>query len=66
MTNAQPTTPLRPCREEERPNARLITAAPDLLAACKWALELHCPDADDDECGAIVALKDAIAKAEGK
>ena len=55
----------------EKANARLIAAAPDLLAACKIALEV-CNYADD---GRIVdptttkaekMLKTAIARAEGR
>lgn len=39
---------------------------PNLLEACIFALdELHCPDGDDDECGAIAALRDAVKKARG-
>jgi len=41
-------------------NARLIAAAPDLLAACKGRLH-----ADDCTCGACEPLQAAIAKAEG-
>lgn len=45
-------------------NIRLIVAIPFLLDACQTALaELHCPDGDDAECGAIAALKDALAMA---
>lgn len=40
---------------------------PELLEACQTALEeLHCPDGDDEECGAIAALRDAIAQASDK
>ncbi len=44
-----------------RADASLIVAAPDLLAACKYAL--HMADDDDDRlCNMLAA---AIAKAEG-
>jgi hypothetical protein len=43
-------------------NIHLILALPYLLDACETALrDLHCPDGDDAECGAIALLKDAIA-----
>ena len=52
---------------EKNANARLIAAAPELLDASKFALEeLHCPDGDDAECGALAALRDAIATAEDR
>jgi hypothetical protein len=58
-------------------NARLIAAAPDLLAACKLAIpEISClfnqayhrretPERDPSVCAALDALKAAIAAAEG-
>lgn len=46
-------------RTEKQANARLIAAAPDLLAACRAAYE-HRLDLDVDE-----LLREAIAKAEG-
>ena len=53
--------------QEKEANAQLIAAAPDLLEACFIAaLELHCPDGDDHECGAFAVINDAIAKAQGK
>ena len=46
-------------------NIHLILALPHLLGACETAIaELHCPDGDDAECGAIVELKDAVAMTE--
>ena len=50
-------------------NAKLICAAPDLLAACKAALALmQDPDADEyfDATRLEYMLEDAILKAEGK
>ena len=44
-------------------NARLIAAAPDLLAACKAALNIRSTDPDDPRVFEI--LYNAIAKAEG-
>jgi hypothetical protein len=44
---------------DKHANARLIAAAPDLLAACKMALN------EGDDHKAIEAIKAAIAKAEG-
>jgi hypothetical protein len=46
--------------ERARANARLIAAAPDLLAALKYLLELG---GDDDR---RIAAEAAIAKAEGR
>lgn len=45
---------------EREANARLIAAAPDLLAACKAALDMG------DEFEAEKMIRAAIAKAEGK
>lgn len=39
---------------------------PDLLEACYAALELQCPDGDDEECCTRLVIQDAIAKAEGR
>ena len=47
-------------------NARLIAAAPDLLEACKAALEVIEGDADEFVVAVRHSLKTAIAKAEGK
>ena len=50
-------------------NARLITAAPDLLEAAKWAeTQLSYArrlDQNADHCDKVDALRAAIAKAEG-
>jgi hypothetical protein len=52
----------------KRANARLIAAAPDLLAACKAALVVLMADSDSEEDNAeeIASLKAAIARAEGE
>jgi hypothetical protein len=54
------------CPEESQANARLIAAAPELLEACKEALEHF----DKYTKGIVIDAKDslrmAIAKAEGK
>lgn len=49
-------------------NARLIAAAPDLLAACREALDLLEERSATDERAAYLAqhMADAIAKAEGR
>ncbi len=51
-------------------SARLITAAPDLLAACKEVLRLLVLEADEvtelEETGVRTLLDAAIAKAEGR
>lgn len=50
-------------------NARLIAAAPDLLAACRLAFEAlpHAADCAKDPCRCRVSvLATAIAKAEGR
>jgi hypothetical protein len=50
-------------------NARLIAAAPDLLAALKWAVDcsdMNLDDLDLDTCAALDAARAAIAKAEGR
>lgn len=50
-----------PALPEGQANARLIAAAPDLLAACKLALE-----SGEFLCGEDGIVKAAIAKAEGR
>lgn len=52
----------RRSREEEEANARLIAAAPDLLAAAVHALESAVADDMDDW---FAELRAAVAKAEG-
>jgi hypothetical protein len=57
-----------PCdvrRAEQEANARLIVAAPDLLAVCKTYVE-HWIAMDAEEQVAIDAMRVAIAKAEGQ
>jgi hypothetical protein len=46
-------------------NARLIAAAPELLAACEELL-IYLSDWDDDESETCVRARAAIAKAEGR
>lgn len=63
-----------PDREEARSNARLIAAAPDLLNAAIWALDVlvscSVPTGGCDDQTAFLEAKellgDAITKAEGK
>jgi hypothetical protein len=61
-----------PEADEAMANARLIAAAPDLLAACEKALyqlHLHASGGnltEDDACDACAELEAAIAKAEGR
>jgi hypothetical protein len=58
-----------PEAEEDKANARLIAAAPDLLAACQNFLALYgeCDMQPEDECHKLRVMMDrAIAKAEGK
>ncbi len=52
--------------KDAKANARLIAAAPELLAAL-YAMMDNCydPDRDDDIVQAFDAARDAIAKAEG-
>jgi hypothetical protein len=52
-------------REEAEANARLLAAAPDLLAACRDALEALADDDMHTDPPAVVALLAAIAKATG-
>jgi hypothetical protein len=52
---------------ESQANARLITAAPDLLAACKnlvSMVDVNVP-ADTPRPSPLIAIRAAIAKAEG-
>lgn len=65
--------PLRSCgrvpvsEEEAKANARLIAAAPDLLAALKALIETDRHDLTDKRpCDSCSAARAAIAKAEGK
>jgi hypothetical protein len=50
------------------PNARLISAAPELLEACKKLLGTcgHSEYVPDEKCDSCTTAKVAIAKAEGK
>lgn len=56
--------------EEDTANARLIAAAPDLLAALKWALSnINCEPfewSDEENSNAHEAALAAIAKARGE
>lgn len=56
--------------DEKEANARLIAAAPELLAALKWAVaKLNCEPfewADEDDANAHEAAIAAIAKAKGE
>jgi hypothetical protein len=56
----------RPCKEMEA-NAKLIAAAPDLLAACKCAIEqiMNAGMEDFLDSYVIQELSEAIQKAEG-
>lgn len=58
---------LRRGKEESDAHARLVAAAPDLLAASKAALVVLEADSDSEEDNApeIASLKAAIARAEG-
>ncbi len=51
--------------KEQQANARLIAAAPDLLAACKAFLGVHDSGYSECECSSCALLKSAIAKATG-
>lgn len=58
---------VEPQNETDTPNAVLISAAPDLLAACESALELfekYLPDCGKH--GTVPYLKHAIKKAKGE
>lgn len=61
--NSKPGEDLTP---EDAANARLIAAAPDLLAACKAAIVKFKHTPLDRISVAADMLRDAIAKAEGK
>jgi hypothetical protein len=53
--------------ERERgANARLIAAAPELLAALEWAMSQIDDDLDLDHQNAVSAARAAIAKAKGE
>lgn len=51
--------------DESRPNARLIAAAPDLLAALRGLLEKTVSYQDASGQAAVMAARSAIAKATG-
>lgn len=60
-----------PAESEQHANARLIAAAPELLAACKALDVALCNgfDTQDDRMAgrkALIAAREAVAKAEGK
>lgn len=51
----------------DEPTAKLIEAAPELLAACKMAIAELGPSGDGDNCwDALRLLQEAVDKAEGK
>ncbi len=62
----------RKAHPEAAANARLIAAAPELLAAARLCLESDAFDYHDglaqgcEKCVAVAAIKAAIAKAEGR
>lgn len=59
--------PLSPARHEEaEANARLIAAAPDLLAACKALLDVSLQGGAQARYQARADAIEAIAKAEGR
>lgn len=60
------TEPQRYSREVEFANSRLISAAPDLLEACKGLLNCFGLVMTDGERNAVWAARDAVAKAEGR
>lgn len=47
-------------------NARLIAAAPDLLAAAQWAFAVIDPRSGQEASDLSAALRTALAKAEGR
>jgi hypothetical protein len=51
--------------DQEQANARLISAAPELLAALKWALDQIDDDLDHDHQEAFRMARAAVYKAEG-
>lgn len=51
--------------EVQEANARLIAAAPKLLAEAKWALDVLTNQFDMDPCEGLDALREAIAEANG-
>ena len=48
------------------PDARLITAAPDLLEALEWALDQIDDDLDPDHQAALKAAHNALKRAKGQ
>lgn len=61
----EPWGPDRDERLEQEANARLVTAAPDLLEVCKLAKKYLQPDLVEPGRTVFWALVEAIAKAEG-
>jgi hypothetical protein len=56
-------SPVRAGIEESEANARLIAAAPELLAACRALVDVLNDDLDTEQCAAWDTARDAIAKA---
>lgn len=56
---------IEPGNATDEANASLISAAPDLLAACKACLDNCGCQEDNDPCANCARLEAAIAKAEG-